>query len=527
MEIERKFLIDDLPEDLLDHPCKEYEQGYLSTTPVVRVRREQDEYVLTYKSGGLMAREEYNLPLNADSFGRLIKKSDGRIIKKTRYFIPDKDGLTIELDVFHGDLAPLVMAEVEFGSEEEAKAYEPPAWFGREVTFESAYHNSVMSKEGLPKDLTEGSVAAKKGTLMDTVSYDESDDSLVIIDQTRLPGEIKLLHLYDTEEIKEAIYALKVRGAPAIGVAAALGLYAVARHLPQSDHRTFYDEVKKASRIICQARPTAVNLSWALKRMERAIDRTETDLTGNEDDALKNERLLAAMKKEAFAIRDEDIDVCRRLGEYGEPLIRDGFGILTHCNAGHLATTRYGTATSPMYLAHEKEKRIHVYCDETRPLLQGARLTAFELSMAGIDTTLQCDNMSASLLRSKKVDIIFVGADRIAANGDTANKIGTSLLALAAKRYGIPFYVVAPCSTIDIATQTGEDIEIEQRDGSEVTELWYEQRMAPEQIGVYNPAFDVTEHDLITGIITERGIIRAPFDEGIARIMRQTDETDD
>ena len=200
-------------------------------------------------------------------------------------------------------------------------------------------------------------------------------------------------------------------------------------------------------------------------------------------------------------------------------LIREGDGILTHCNAGRLATVRYGTATSPLYQAHERGMNIKVYCDETRPLLQGARLTSYELFSAGIDTTLICDGMSASLMRDKKIQMVIVGCDRVAANGDVANKIGTSMVAAVAHHYGVPFYVAGPSSTVDLDTPTGRDIVIEQRDGAEVTDMWYEHPMAPEGVGVYNPAFDVTDHELIAGIITERGVLRPPYNESLKSLF--------
>ena len=516
MEIERKFLIKKLPEDIQEFPHKEFEQGYLNTSPVVRVRREQDDYVLTYKGGGLLVRDEYNLPLDKASFNRLISKAEGHIIRKSRYFIPEKDELTIELDIFKGELSPLVMAEVEFESEEQAKAYIPPDWFGTEVTYDSGFHNSNMSKYGLPSSFLGNAHCLVKEEfrgLCDTVSYDDKESSLVIIDQTLLPGEIKLLSLTETEDIREAIYRLQVRGAPAIGVAAAIGLYVVASRSGETEIEAFRGFVKNTAERINSARPTAVNLSWALKRMIKRMDEAENQGVDTKDG------LLEVLRAEALAIREEDIAVCQALGRYGNELIHNGSGILTHCNAGHLATVRLGTATAPMYTAHSEGKNIRVYCDETRPLLQGARLTAFELSEAGIDTTLICDNMSASLMKSGAVDLILVGADRIAANGDAANKIGTSLLATAAKRYGIPFYVVAPISTIDVDTLCGDDIEIEQRDPAEVTELWYKKRVAPDDIKVYNPAFDVTDHELISGIITEKGILRAPYESSIAECV--------
>ena len=275
---------------------------------------------------------------------------------------------------------------------------------------------------------------------------------------------------------------------------------------PDFSEADFFEAYKEASDYINSSRPTAVNLSWALKRMEACLDKNR---------GRSRDEILEALKNEALDIKNEDIEMCKKIGEYGVKLIHPGDGILTHCNAGRLATVRYGTATSPIYLAHERGMDIKVYCDETRPLLQGARLTSYELFSAGIDTTLICDGMSASLMRDKKIQMVIVGCDRVAANGDVANKIGTSMVAAVAKHYGVPFYVAGPSSTVDLSTPTGRDIVIEQRDGSEVTDKWYERPMAPAGVGVYNPAFDVTDHELIAGIITERGILRPPYTESL------------
>ena len=339
-----------------------------------------------------------------------------------------------------------------------------------------------------------------------TVDYDEENNALVIIDQTLLPNKTEILRLSKAKDIWDAIFELKVRGAPAIGVAAAYGIYVLARNIDAEDADGFYREYKKQSDYLNSSRPTAVNLSWALNRMEGIV-------------ASNLDKPVCEIKKllgdEAKRIHAEDTDVCRRIGEYGLELIKPGDGILTHCNAGQLATSKYGTATAPMYLAYEKGYNIKVYADETRPLLQGARLTAYELSSAGIDVTLLCDNMVSSIMRSGAINSVFVGCDRVAANGDVANKIGTAVCATVAKRYGIPFYVCAPTSTIDLNTKTGNDIVIEQRDASEVTKKWYEKPMAPEGISVYNPAFDVTDAELITAIVTEKGIIYPPYDENL------------
>ena len=360
----------------------------------------------------------------------------------------------------------------------------------------------------------------------ETVSLVDEDDALEIIDQTLLPGRIEIIRLHTAKEIWDAIYLLQVRGAPAIGVSAGMGLYLLMKHSEATSYNDFMKELDEKSDYLNSSRPTAVNLSWALKRMKTHVESVYAKMSprdgvsGSFSDSVRGE-LIKEMRDECQRIKQEDIDVCRRIGEYGVTLVKDGDGILTHCNAGQLCACKYGTATAPMYLAHEKGYNIKVYCDETRPLLQGARLTAFELHSAGIDTTLLCDNMSASLMKSGAINVIFTGCDRVAANGDAANKIGTSMVALAAKRYGVPFYICAPTSTIDINTKTGDDIKIEQRKPEEVTEMWYKERMAPEGIGVYNPAFDVTDNELIAGIVTEYGILHAPYDEAIRKLFSE------
>lgn len=342
---------------------------------------------------------------------------------------------------------------------------------------------------------------------IDTVRLSEAGDALVIIDQTLLPNEVRYLRLRETEDICEAIRMLRVRGAPAIGVAAAFGAYLAVRFAPDEQLEGSF---LAACDALAASRPTAVNLFWALDRMRRAY----AAVRGGEPGEIRR-----ALRREAQAIMDEDIEISRSIGRCGLELLRPGMGILTHCNAGTLATAKYGTALAPVYAALEAGlEGLRVYCDETRPLLQGARLSAFEMVSAGVDTTLLCDNMASSLMKSGKVDIIFVGCDRVARNGDAANKIGTSGVAILAAHYGIPFYVCAPSSTIDPAIASGAEIPIEFRDGSEVTELWYAKRMAPEGVGVYNPAFDVTEAGLITGIITERGMVRAPFEAGFREL---------
>lgn len=345
----------------------------------------------------------------------------------------------------------------------------------------------------------------------ETVELDDENNGLVIIDQTKLPTMTEIVNLKSAEEIWDAIYLLKVRGAPAIGVAAAFGIYLLAKKIEADDYETFYKEFCKQKEYLNSSRPTAVNLSWALNRMEQVCvanrDKTVFEIKG-------------LLKKEAVLIKEEDIQVCKSIGEYGLSLLKKGDGILTHCNAGQLATCKYGTATAPIYLGLERGYNFRVFADETRPLLQGARLTAYELHSAGVDVTLICDNMSATVMKNGWVNAVFVGCDRVAANGDVANKIGTSVVATVAKRYNVPVYVCAPTSTIDMSTPTGADITIEQRPDHEVTEMWYKERMAPEGVKVFNPAFDVTDHDLIAGIVTEYGIAREPYTESLKDIFK-------
>lgn len=319
---------------------------------------------------------------------------------------------------------------------------------------------------------------------------------LRMLDQTRLPTETVYIETTDRDTVWNAIKTLQVRGAPAIGVAAAMGVAAAA----QAHHGGTVDAVRlavdAAADHLATSRPTAVNLFRALDRMRRKAHGAGTD----SGDALA--RILIA---EALRIRDEDLAMCRAIGAHGATLLRDGDTVLTHCNAGALATSGYGTALAPVYLAQEQGKRVNVYANETRPLLQGARLTAWELMEADVAVTLICDNMAAQVMREGRIDMVFVGADRIAANGDTANKIGTYGVALLAKAHNIPFYVLAPTSTIDPACPTGADIPIEERGAAEITE-GFGRRTAPDGVAVYAPAFDVTPATLITGIITENAI---------------------
>lgn len=349
----------------------------------------------------------------------------------------------------------------------------------------------------------------------ETVALDDENSALVIIDQTKLPGKTEILNLHTGEEIWNAIYLLQVRGAPAIGVAAAMGIYLLAKKMPTDSFSSFYEEFKKQKDYLNSSRPTAVNLSWALNRMEQKV------LSLKE---LPVAEIVGGLKKEAELMKEEDIAVCKQIGENGLTLVKPGDGILTHCNAGQLATCKYGTATAPIYLGQERGYHFRVFADETRPLLQGARLTAYELQAAGVDVTLICDNMSATVMKKGWVNAVFVGCDRVAANGDTANKIGTSVVATVAKRYGVPVYICAPTSTIDLNTPTGDDIVIEERPAHEVTDMWYKEPMGPKGVKVFNPAFDVTDHELIAGIITENGIAYEPYTESLPKMVNRRNQ---
>lgn len=333
---------------------------------------------------------------------------------------------------------------------------------------------------------------------------------LKILDQTKIPNVTEFLEITKIEDAWDAIKQLKVRGAPAIGIAAAYGLVLGIQDAPETSFDEFFAILQKQSDYLASSRPTAVNLFWALKRMkDRALK--------EKDQPVSNIKL--ALEKEANLIRQEDEEVCRSIGENALTLLKDGIGILTHCNAGGIATARYGTALAPLYLAKEKGWNIKVFADETRPLLQGARLTAWELMQAGIDVTLITDSMAAMVMQKGWVQAIIVGCDRVAANGDVANKIGTYGVALLAKAHNIPFYVAAPTSTIDLETKTGADIPIEERDASEITE-GFGTRTAPVGVKVFNPAFDVTPHALVTAIITEKGILKDNYKEELPKLFR-------
>jgi len=352
-------------------------------------------------------------------------------------------------------------------------------------------------------------VKSLDNTYITPVKMNDSKDKLVILDQTLLPGETVFRELGTVEEVWEAIKKLRVRGAPAIGIAAAYGMYIALKDAEAKNFEEFFELLKKSKDYLGSSRPTAVNLFWALNRIEDRVLK-EKDKSVEQ---IKNSILYEADK-----IRFEDEKVCRQIGENALKLLKPGMGLLTHCNAGGIATSKYGTALAPMYLGQERGYNFKVYADETRPLLQGARLTAWELMQAGVDVTLICDNMASIVMDEGKIDAVLVGCDRVAANGDTANKIGTSGVAILAKEYNIPFYVCAPLSTIDMSTKTGRDIVIEQRGEEEIT-CGFGKRTAPLGVKVYNPCFDVTKAKYITAIITEKELIYPPFDEGIAKLF--------
>ena len=327
----------------------------------------------------------------------------------------------------------------------------------------------------------------RRVTHVQNIRYDKDAERLYIIDQTLLPNEEREIELRTIEEMVEAIKKLRIRGAPAIGICAGYCMYVGA------------------------ARPTAVNLRWAVGEMMAAAKAH-----------LKDNRaaLLDALYRKAAEIHEDDIAKCTAISEYGLSLLHEGDGVLTHCNAGPLATSRYGTAQGPFLLAAERGIHIKVFADETRPLLQGARLTSYELQRAGVDVTLICDNMASMVMKNGWVQACFVGCDRIAANGDFANKIGTSGVAILAKHYGIPVYTLGPTSTIDMNCPDGAHIPIELRDGDEIKNLWYEKPMALPEVKCFNPSFDVTDHELLTGIVTEKGICYPPFTESLAALFK-------
>ena len=342
-------------------------------------------------------------------------------------------------------------------------------------------------------------------------TLNQKNDKLVLIDQTLLPEEEKYLELDKKEDIWEAIKKLRVRGAPAIGIAAAYGLYVCVNKIETDSVDELEEALNEVSDYLETSRPTAVNLFWALKRMKKRFEL--------EKEKAKNvKEIKAALLEESNQILEEDQEMDIAIGEHALTLLEPGMGLLTHCNAGGLATSGYGTAEAPMYLGYDEGYDFKIYADETRPLLQGARITSFELYKAGLDVTVITDNMAAQVMKEGKIDAVLVGSDRIAANGDAANKIGTLGVAILAKEYGIPMYFLAPTSTIDMETETGAEIEIELRDPEEIRN-GFGRRTAPKEVKAYNPAFDVTPTEYITAIITEKGIVKGPFKENIEKLF--------
>ncbi len=337
------------------------------------------------------------------------------------------------------------------------------------------------------------------------------DNKVVMIDQTRLPGEEVYNEYDDFRSVAEAIKGMVIRGAPAIGVAAAMGVALGARDIIADTHESFFRQLDNVCEVLARTRPTAVNLFWAIQRMKRTAE-------AHRDKDLNSIREL--LKAEAISIEQDDLRICRAIGKNGAALIREGATILTHCNAGGLATAGYGTALGVIRAAHEAGKKIQVFADETRPWLQGARLTAWELMKEGIPVTLIADNMAGFFMKRGEIDCVVVGADRIAANGDTANKIGTYSVAVLARENRVPFYVAAPISTLDLTLRNGDEIPIEERHAHEVTHL-HGYPVAPEGIKVRNPAFDVTPAKYITGIITEKGVVRGDFEKGLRALVGQ------
>jgi methylthioribose-1-phosphate isomerase len=338
------------------------------------------------------------------------------------------------------------------------------------------------------------------------------DDAVVMVDQRKLPGTEVYVTCKTAKEVAKAIKTMVIRGAPAIGVAAAMGIALGMKRSTATGTKQFVTEFQRVCDLMAATRPTAVNLFWAIERMKRTFsDAAQRGLSVAE--------LKARLEDEARAIHDEDVESCRTMGAHGAALVPDSARILTHCNAGALATAGYGTALGVIRAAAEQGKRIAVLADETRPFLQGARLTAWELVKDGIDTTVITDNMAGAMMRLQQVDLVVVGADRIAANGDVANKIGTYSVAVLAKEHGIPFYVAAPLSTIDLETPDGSRIPIEERNDREVTHVGAS-RLPPEGARIRNPAFDVTPAKYVSAIITERGIARAPYEESLAQLVR-------
>lgn len=345
--------------------------------------------------------------------------------------------------------------------------------------------------------------------IVDNVKLNDDETKIIILNQVLLPNIIEYKEIDNLQDAYDAIKKLEIRGAPAIGIFAGYAMYILSLKDKELAFEDFYKNFKSNKEYINSSRPTAVNLSWALNRMDKVV-------LDNKDKDVKE--IIELLKIEAKTIHNEDIEMCLKISEYGLSLLKDGDGVLTHCNAGPIATS-YGTAQGPLLLSKARGMRIKVFADETRPLLQGARLTSFEMEKAGVDVTLICDNMASIVMRNGWVQACFVGCDRIAANGDVANKIGTSGVAILAKHYGIPVYSLGPSSTIDMNCPDGDHIKIELRDPDEIKNMWYEKPMALKEVKCYNPSFDVTDHELLTGIVTEKGIIYPPFDVNLKKVF--------
>jgi len=331
-----------------------------------------------------------------------------------------------------------------------------------------------------------------------------------LLDQRRLPGEVRYLKCRDASSVARAIRTMAIRGAPAIGVVAAMGIALAAKKIQPRQPGAFRRAMDRTCDILGRTRPTAVNLFWAIHRMKQVLDEAPSSSLSE---------MRARLEAEALKIYEEDIEINRKIGKYGKVLIKDGFGVLTHCNAGALATAGYGTALGVIYAAWFEGKKFEVYADETRPMLQGARLTAWELVQERIPVTVITDNMAGSLMKRGRISLILVGADRIARNGDVANKIGTYPLAILGKFHRVPFYVAAPTSTLDLTIASGADIPIEERSPEEVTHF-LGKRITAKGVSAFNPAFDVTPHTLIEGIITEKGIIRKPYERNLKKVQQ-------
>lgn len=346
--------------------------------------------------------------------------------------------------------------------------------------------------------------------LAENVYLAPDEDAVIILDQTKLPNEEEYLSLSTAEDMVEALQSMRVRGAPVIGIFAAYSLYVLARQIEADSYEDFYEQLHQQVYFLNSSRPTAANLRWALDRMESLVQAHKR---------ASLPEIVQMIGDEAEAIQREDIQMCRQIAENGLTLLEEGDGILTHCNAGALAASRYGTALGPILLGHDQGMDIHVYVGETRPLLQGARLTSYELYREGVDVTLICDNMVSTVMKNGWIQAVFVGCDRIALNGDVANKIGTSGIAILAKHYGIPFYVLGPSSSIDPECPNGDGILIEMREAEEVRSAYFSEPIAPEGVACYNPSFDVTDHSLITAIITEKGVFYPPYDRTLAEAL--------